>query len=69
LGGRPKVLPTPAKVAMAQALYDDQQHRIADICKTLGLSRATLYRYLKPGTGEHPIGSEARQIAIKSSAK
>ena len=46
LGGRPKKLGTAAKVAMAQALYDDQQHSIGDICKTLGISRATLYRYL-----------------------
>ena len=39
-------LATPGKVAMAQALYDDKQHAIADICKTLGISRATLYRYI-----------------------
>ena len=31
---------------MAQALYDDKQHSIADICKTLGISRATPYPYI-----------------------
>jgi hypothetical protein len=31
---------------MAQALYDDQRHAIADICKSLGVSRAALYRYV-----------------------
>jgi hypothetical protein len=31
---------------MARVLYDDQTHSIPDICKTLGISRATLYRYL-----------------------
>ena len=46
LGGRPKKLETAAKVAMAQALYDDKRHAIAEICRTLGISRATLYRYL-----------------------
>ena len=45
-GGRPKKLDTAAKVAMARALYDDHTHSIPDICKTLGVSRATLYRYL-----------------------
>src|SRR5213080_637709 len=46
MGGRPKKLGTPTKVAMARALYDDHSHSIADICKSLGISRATLYRYL-----------------------
>ncbi|MDP9374147.1 MAG: recombinase family protein [Chloroflexota bacterium] len=45
-GGRPKKLGTPTKVAMAQALYDDKRHSIAEICRTLGISRATLYRYI-----------------------
>jgi len=46
MGGRPKKLGTGGKVAMAQALYDDQSHSIADICKTLGISRTTLCRYI-----------------------
>ena len=47
MGGRPKKLGTGGKVAMAQALYDDKTHSIADICKTLGISRTTLYRYIQ----------------------
>ena len=46
-GGRPKKLDTPKKVAMAQALYDQGTHSIDDICQTLGVSRATLYRVIK----------------------
>ena len=48
-GGRPKAesLNTPKKLAMAQALYNDKSNSIADICKTLHVSRATLYRYVK----------------------
>lgn len=46
MGGQPKLL-DERKVAMAQALYDSEEHTIADICRTLGVSRATLYRYLK----------------------
>ena len=45
-GGRPKLL-TGKKGAMAQELYDNKQNSIADICKTLGISRATLYRYIQ----------------------
>ncbi len=50
-GGRPKAaaLNTAKKVAMAQALYNDKNNTIAEICKTLRVSRATLYRYVKVG--------------------
>ena len=44
-GGRPRVL-TPKKAQMAQALYNDKTNTINDICRTLNISRATLYRYL-----------------------
>ncbi len=46
MGGRPKKLDGASKAAMAQALYDDRTHSVADICKTLGISRTTLYRYI-----------------------
>lgn len=48
LGGRPKAktLNTPKKVAMAQSLYDNKNNTIDEICKTLNISRATLYRYI-----------------------
>src|SRR5512135_152598 len=36
------------KAAIAQALYNDKTNPIADICRTLRISRATLYRYLTP---------------------
>jgi DNA invertase Pin-like site-specific DNA recombinase len=49
LGGRrrAKALDTPKKVAMAQALYADKSNTVGDICKTLNVSRATLYRYVR----------------------
>jgi len=49
-GGRPKKLDTLRKIAMAQALYDDETHSIDDICEMLGVSRATLYRAITPRT-------------------
>lgn len=45
-GGRPKLLDTDRKVQMARQLHRDPMNSIEDICKTLGVSRATLYRYL-----------------------
>jgi DNA invertase Pin-like site-specific DNA recombinase len=46
-GGRPKAL-TGKKLSIAQDLYD-RRHPIAEICQTLKISRATLYRALKTG--------------------
>ena len=50
-GGRPRSagLADAKQVAMAQALYSDTSHSIADICQTLRVSRATLYRYIQVG--------------------
>src|SRR5438132_2302908 len=49
LGGRPKakMLDSPKKVALAQSLYENRDNTIDEICKTLNVSRATLYRYIK----------------------
>ncbi len=49
LGGRPKSknLNTTKKVALAQSLYDDKNNTIDEVCKTLNISRSTLYRYIK----------------------
>ncbi len=49
-GGRPRRLDTDRKVQMARQLHADPANAIADICKTLGVSRATLYRYLGSST-------------------
>jgi len=48
LGGRPKApsLNDAKKIAIAQSLYDDRRNTIADICRTLRISRSTLYRYI-----------------------
>src|SRR5437588_11749238 len=46
LGGRHRKLDTAEKVAMARKLYADQSNTIAQICATLQISQATLYRYV-----------------------
>jgi DNA invertase Pin-like site-specific DNA recombinase len=44
-GGRPKAL-TEKKLTMARALYADKHNTINEICKTLNISKTSLYRYL-----------------------
>jgi DNA invertase Pin-like site-specific DNA recombinase len=48
-GGRPRALDSAAKIAMAQQLHQDKSNSIQEICASLHISRATLYRYLKGG--------------------
>jgi DNA invertase Pin-like site-specific DNA recombinase len=46
-GGRPKLKTSASKVVMAKKLYADKSNSIVDIQKTLGISKTTLYRYVK----------------------
>jgi DNA invertase Pin-like site-specific DNA recombinase len=46
-GGRPKAL-SSTRVSIAQVLYNDKRP-IAEICQTLKVSKATLYRSIKTG--------------------
>lgn len=45
-GGRPALM-DGRKIATARAMHADPANSAADICRALGLSRATLYRSLK----------------------
>ena len=45
-GGRPRLESEQAKVRAAKKLSGDRSITIDDICKTLGISRSTYYRYL-----------------------
>jgi len=47
IGGRPRKLKTNGKVALARRMFADQSHSIPEMCAALGISRATLYRYVK----------------------
>ena len=50
-GGRPRKMDTK-KVSMAKSLLENPQNSIDDVCKTLKVSRATLYRYLNDEKGQ-----------------
>lgn len=47
LGGRKKIPAKDPKVITEKTMHKDKSVQIADICRTLRISRATLYRYLK----------------------
>jgi DNA invertase Pin-like site-specific DNA recombinase len=46
MGGRKPVSPLDPKVRMAKRMHKDQSLSIDEICSTLSISRATLYRYI-----------------------
>lgn len=46
-GGRPKIMPVE-KIKIAASLMKTPNISIKDICKNLGISRTTLYRYVGP---------------------
>ena len=50
-GGRPRAaaLDMPRKITLARKLHADKDTSVTEICRTLEVSRATLYRYLKGG--------------------
>ena len=47
MGGRPKEM-TPEKLKMAVRLMKDPEVSISEICRTLDVSKSTLYRYVGP---------------------
>ena len=60
VGGRPKKL-DDKKVALAKSMMADHSNSISDICDTLGVSKATLYRYLKE---QESVVNEMKEGAI-----
>src|SRR6266487_3945070 len=50
-GGRPRLNNATGKVATAKKLYRDRTLSIPEICQTLHISKATLYRWVNAGGG------------------
>ena len=46
-GGRPYIM-TPAKLRLAQAAMAQRDTKVGDLCKELGITRQTLYRFVDP---------------------
>jgi DNA invertase Pin-like site-specific DNA recombinase len=51
-GGRPKAL-SPEKRSLAVSLYNAQRHTVAQICKMMGISKPTLYKYIDGSAPEY----------------
>src|SRR4029453_4946683 len=49
-GGRPKQNPDTGKVALAKKFYNENSLSIAEILRTLNISKSTLYRWVHVGT-------------------
>src|ERR687885_961848 len=51
VGGRPKAL-SQSKAELARRMYRDKNNSVIEICKTLGISRMTLWCYVRAGERE-----------------
>jgi DNA invertase Pin-like site-specific DNA recombinase len=51
LGGRPRMM-TPQKVETARKMYESGDYPVDVIAKAVGVSRASIYRYLAPSASE-----------------
>ena len=51
VGGRPKAL-SQSKAELARRMYADKNNSVSEICKTLGITRMTLWRYVRAGERE-----------------
>ena len=58
-GGRPKTL-SEDKRRMAQALRDDPGQSVASICKALGITRTTFYRYTRQAGAKRSSTDQVR---------
>lgn len=56
-GGRPKVM-DKKKIAIAKSMMADKDISVNDICKTLNVSKSTLYRNLREIKEEHKCPAE-----------
>jgi DNA invertase Pin-like site-specific DNA recombinase len=50
-GGRPRILDAK-KIQLLHKLYKEREHSINEVCEILGISRSTLYEYLRQQTGK-----------------
>jgi DNA invertase Pin-like site-specific DNA recombinase len=61
-GGRKRLLDAK-KIAQAKTLYADKSNSVADICRTLGISRTTLWRCVTSDDGKHTTPKDQTEAA------
>ena len=57
-GGRPPAL-SKAQVRLAQAAMESRDTKVSDLCQELGITKATLYRYVAPDGSLRERGQKA----------
>jgi DNA invertase Pin-like site-specific DNA recombinase len=65
-GGRPYTM-TPTKLRLAQAAMSDRDTKVGDLCRELGVTRQTLYRFVGPkgelrSDGARLLGTKTRSV-------
>jgi DNA invertase Pin-like site-specific DNA recombinase len=63
-GGRPSVM-TPDKVVVAREMYESRRYTVAAIAKTLGVSRASIYRHLPAAVAAQAAGAEETKERLR----
>lgn len=63
-GGRKFVL-TKSQVRLAQAATGNRETKISELCKELGITRATLYRYVDPKGNLREFGKRVLGLSTK----
>ena len=61
-GGRKPVM-DERKISLASSLMRDRANSVQDVCETLGISRATLYRYVAPDGAPRVVEHRGRKEA------
>jgi DNA invertase Pin-like site-specific DNA recombinase len=54
IGGRPKKI-TPEKIQQMKVMHKDTKIEISEMCKTFGVARNTLYKYLELNAFKKPL--------------
>jgi AcrR family transcriptional regulator len=56
---------TPDKIAVARQMYGSRRYTVAAIAKTLGVSRASIYRHLPAAVAAQTAGAENAKERIR----
>jgi prophage regulatory protein len=63
----PMAVPTPATSNVAPHTIADRLLRLPEVARTIGVSRATIYRYVDSGRLPRPVKVSTRCIAWRAS--
>jgi DNA invertase Pin-like site-specific DNA recombinase len=64
LGGRPPALNDKQREALL-LLYNEKKHSVMEICQIMGISKQTLYNYLRQAEREKAEEGESKQEEVK----